>query len=460
MNQSEAFCGFEIQYRPNRDTDITLHKFMRLGAGLAGSQAESMAPPRLWQNSLMKGNGGAASLRIQALVIGAGPAGAAAALTLARNGVDVALVDQHDFPRDKACGDALIPDALAALRRLGLDRQVQQHARRLDGIRIYAPDRSFAEIDGTLASCPRYTLDEVIRADAVGAGARFLAPLRLTGFVVKDECVRGARFGNGDGSSAATIAAEVVFLATGAASAPLELAGLCQRKEPAGIAVRAYFRNERLADDFDRLIISFDHGICPGYGWIFPAPDGLFNIGAGYYLDARRRPAVGNVRRVFESFVASFPPARAVLAEARQVSELRGAPLRTALKGARFSRPGLLVVGEAAGTTYSFSGEGIGKALETGMLAAQHAIDFFRGRHDMRALCSAYEESLRRDLAPRFAAYETAQRWLSYPRLCNFLAARARNGSFVRRELEGLLAETSDPSRLFSVGGMLRALVA
>ncbi|MDP9044047.1 MAG: FAD-dependent oxidoreductase, partial [Pseudomonadota bacterium] len=54
------------------------------------------------------------------LVVGAGPAGSAAAITLARAGCDVVLIDQHAFPRDKVCGDGLIPDAHHALRRLGV----------------------------------------------------------------------------------------------------------------------------------------------------------------------------------------------------------------------------------------------------------------------------------------------------------------------------------------------------
>ena len=54
------------------------------------------------------------------LVVGAGPAGSAAAITLARAGVDVVLVDHHAFPREKVCGDGLIPDAHRALRRLGV----------------------------------------------------------------------------------------------------------------------------------------------------------------------------------------------------------------------------------------------------------------------------------------------------------------------------------------------------
>ncbi|MES1163743.1 MAG: FAD-dependent oxidoreductase, partial [Rhizobacter sp.] len=62
------------------------------------------------------------------LVIGAGPAGSAAAITLARAGLDVVLVDQHVFPRDKICGDGLIPDAHNALRKLGVLDEVMAQA--------------------------------------------------------------------------------------------------------------------------------------------------------------------------------------------------------------------------------------------------------------------------------------------------------------------------------------------
>ena len=65
--------------------------------------------------------------RCDVLVVGAGPAGSACAQWLARAGFDVALVDQHDFPRDKTCGDGLIPDAHAALVRLGVHDQVMRH---------------------------------------------------------------------------------------------------------------------------------------------------------------------------------------------------------------------------------------------------------------------------------------------------------------------------------------------
>src|SRR6195952_236704 len=67
--------------------------------------------------------------RCEVLVVGAGPAGSATAITLARRGFQVVLVDQHAFPRDKVCGDGLIPDAHHALRKLGVYDEVMAAAR-------------------------------------------------------------------------------------------------------------------------------------------------------------------------------------------------------------------------------------------------------------------------------------------------------------------------------------------
>ena len=71
------------------------------------------------------------------LVIGAGPAGSAAARRLALGGLRVVLVDRCVFPRDKVCGDAIIPDALEAIGDLGLDPVVRAAARFLEGVTVY-----------------------------------------------------------------------------------------------------------------------------------------------------------------------------------------------------------------------------------------------------------------------------------------------------------------------------------
>ncbi|UUZ65235.1 FAD-dependent monooxygenase [Polaromonas sp. P1-6] len=155
----------------------------------------------------------------QVLVIGAGPAGCAAAMTLARAGIDTILVDQSRFPRDKVCGDALIPDALRALDRLGLARELLSAARPLQHMRVFSPNGSHVELDGQLASLPRLRLDNALRGAAVAAGARFLAPLRLARFMESDGTLCGACFKAPGNRAETAIRAELLLLATGAASA-------------------------------------------------------------------------------------------------------------------------------------------------------------------------------------------------------------------------------------------------
>src|SRR5262245_4834748 len=134
----------------------------------------------------------AAAMRCDALVVGAGPAGSVAARVLAQGGLDVVLADRHSFPRDKACGDALIPDALAALRRLGLHERVLDGARSLGALDIYAPGGARVRLAGPAACLPRVVLDDALRRAAESAGARFLGRHLLAAPVESAGAVRGA----------------------------------------------------------------------------------------------------------------------------------------------------------------------------------------------------------------------------------------------------------------------------
>jgi geranylgeranyl reductase family protein len=386
-------------------------------------------------------------MRVDALVIGAGPAGSAAAITLAKAGRDVLLVDRCAFPRDKVCGDALIPDALNALDRLGLREAVTRRARVLDGVRIYAPGGQFVDVSGECACIPRVTFDDILRSEAVRAGARFMPGVGVRSAIADGDAIAGADL------RTAQVRAGVTLLATGAAAEPLKRFGVCHRVTPSATAARIYVRtDDAFARDARHLCISYDAAICPGYGWIFPGPGATFNVGVGYFYDGRTPPPEKNVRKLLQRFLDTFPPAEDVMRRAIVVSGLKGAPLRTALCGSALSRRGLLVLGEAAGLTYSFSGEGIGKALESGIIAAETVL---QGEG-----AETYAARIRAAFGPRFRAYKLAQDWLSNPRVANLLARRARKSRFVRRELSGLFQETADPRRLFSAAGMLRSFVS
>ena len=391
------------------------------------------------------------------LVVGAGPAGCAAALTLARGGLKVIIADEHIFPREKVCGDALIPDAVRALDRLGLWTDISRNALQLGKLKIFAPNRQMVEIHGEVASIPRIVMDDLILQAAVRSGAEFIPGFRAISPCQETGRVHGVLFQNLTDKSLEKISAKYVVLATGAAPSILEAFDVCERKQPSGFALRGYFQADRhVAEMWDSLAISFDASLLPGYGWIFPGPDGVFNVGVGVFNNGKR-PSKMNVRELWETFISGFPLAAELVHSARPLGRLRGAPLRTGLWGTTLSRPGLLVAGEAAGTTYSFSGEGIGKALESGIIAGEvlkHAFasQSLNPEHE-------YVNVISKSFRNIFDAYEKAQNWLENPSFCNWLARRAGKSAYVRQQLAGIFSETVGPRTLFSFQGVCRALI-
>ena len=400
--------------------------------------------------------------RCDVLVIGAGPAGAACAQWLARAGVDVMLVDQHDFPRDKTCGDGLIPDAHHALARLGVLDEVMAVARKLPALACIGPRGGRVDVPGTLAMLPRRELDDIVCRAAVRAGAKLHTPWRFDAPLLDGELVVGARLRQGD--HACDIHARWVVLATGAAALPLEVAGMCTRRSPSGIGLRAYVKNDAMVDRITTLEVVWDKRTAPGYGWIFPAPEGRFNIGVGIGnteaatdgTTAKMKDV--NLRRVFDSFCQYYEPARELMRTGTMEGGLKGAPLRFSLQGARFARPGLLVTGEAAGSTYAFTGEGIGKALETGLMAAEALLGASDGpvpAGDAPQVRSVYEARLAA-LRPRFDLYDRANRINAHPWLADLVIWRARRSPRLLRRMSGVLEETSNPGNLVSARGLFK----
>ena len=411
--------------------------------------------------------------RCDVLVVGAGPAGSATAQVLARGGRDVVLVDAHAFPRDKVCGDGLIPDAHRALARLGVLEAVMAEARSAATLACIAPRGGRIDVPGSLAVLPRKRLDEIVCRAAVDAGARMFAPLRFSAPLREGANgsgrVVGAVLRHGDAER--EIRARWVVLATGAQPQALIAAGMCERRTPSGIALRGYIRNPAMATRITSLEVVWHKRLSPGYGWIFPCGDDVFNIGVGVAQshrasrDGRHAMQDVNLREVFAAFKELYAPAGALVAggtwhgEAGQ--ELKGAPLRCSLEGARLESPGLLVTGEAAGSTYAFTGEGIGKAMETGI----HAAEAILARPDGAAASADVDAFVRSDYAarvaalkPRFALYEEANRANAHPWLIDLLVWSARRSPRRLQRMAGVLEETHIPTDAVTVRGVLRRL--
>ncbi len=397
-----------------------------------------------------------AEVRADVAVVGAGPAGSIAALVLARAGLDVALIDRAVFPRDKACGDGLMPDALGALRDLGLADRVLPDARRVTTLRIYSPNGTPVNIAGEFAVVPRARLDAILCAAAVEAGARLFSGVRASGPIEDAGRIAGVA-GETEKKEDVCFRAPVTVLATGAGAGPLEAFGVCERSRSTATAARFYLTIEAAsAFDLDALCISYERSICPGSGWIFPGPGRSFNVGVGFFNAAP--PATRNIRQLLARFLEHFPLARELDAVGGERTAVRGAPIRTGMTGSCLSRPGLLVVGDAAALTYPISGEGIGKAMESGILAGDVITEGVHQGRTPDVIAARYADALEAKFLRRFQAYTNAQRWVAHPSLVDVLAWRANAGTYVRRQIEGLVNETAEPASILSVRGVLRSL--
>ncbi len=320
------------------------------------------------------------------IVVGAGPAGSAAAWQLRQAGREVVVLEKAAFPREKVCGDGLTPRGVKALQDLGVDTSPQAGWVRHRGLRVHGGG-VVTEVDWPrLQHWPdhslvlrRSELDARLAAHAEAAGARVHTGVTVTEPLLDDAGrVAGVHAQAGPDKEPQVWRAPLVVSAEGLSGRLAKAVGLVRRDDrPLGVAVRRYVRSRRAADEY--LDISFDlsatgpsRDSMPGYGWIFGMGDGTANVGYGL-LDTRRGTGADH-RTVLRAWLDTFP-AEEGLTEEDAVTPLRGAGLPMALnRGPAYTR-GLLLAGDAAGTVNPFNGEGISYALETGRLAGETAAD-------------------------------------------------------------------------------------
>ena len=380
------------------------------------------------------------------VLVGAGPAGSTTALHLARAGHRVLLLDRKSFPREKVCGDGLIHDAIECARRAGLYDELKAAAHPLDGLRVYAPNGLCVDFSGDFWTLERLRLDHLILRGAITAGASFF-PGEVTGVSQGDAGVQVTLKG-----MTAPVKARSALLATGADLSLLRRMGFTAPSSPSAVAMRCYVQSEI---EIRRLVVCFDGSCLPGYAWIFPLGRSRYNVGCGLFGLA---PGDGapSLQALFNSFLEGFPLARELMAKGELLSLLKGSPLRCGLEGVPGRcRPAarILAAGEAIGTTFPFTGEGIGKAMESGELAAGLLDEALRT--DRWDGLSDYPGLLERELRLKYLGYQKAERWLSRPWVANLVARRAIRSPFLRAALEGILNETADPRRVFSPATIL-----
>jgi flavin-dependent dehydrogenase len=352
---------------------------------------------------------------LDVLIVGAGPAGAVAAVVLARAGVRVRIVDRATFPRGKLCGDTVNPGALARLKALGLAADLEARGLPVAGM-LVTGERGVAiegrYPDGVVGrAIVRRDLDWLLLRGAIGAGCQFEAGVNVRGAVVTDtkagRAVSGVTIGaNGSGE---TLAARVTIAADGRHSTIAFGLGLARHPpRPRRWAIGAYYENftngvRRVSDPPPDLrltpgVLGEMHIRRGRYIGVAPLPGGLTNV----CLVRPSRPGDADLRdpaALLSRELMRDPLLRDRAAAAR----LAGPPVvlgPLAVDATGAGLDGLLLAGDAAGFIDPMTGDGLRFAVRGGELAAAAA---------MRALEHGWTGVHQQHAAARRA--EFSQKW-------------------------------------------------
>ena len=358
--------------------------------------------------------------RVDVLVAGAGPAGSAAAIELARSGARVLLADKASFPRDKPCGGGLTG---RALRHAPCDvSPVVEHA--VDGFVFRAGYRTAVSRrapETLIAMTQRRRLDAHLAEQAADAGADF-RPGAAVAELEADEDGVTAKVGS------ERVRAAYVVGADGANGIVARAAGLGEGIV-CGVALEGNVAWGELARERYSRTAWVEVGVVAGgYGWVFPKGEHA-NLGVGGWLGEGPRLREHLVRLAREHGV-----------DPAALQDVRGHRLPMRRPGEPAARGRVLLIGDAAGLVYPLSGYGIYEAFVSARLAADAILD---GRVE------EYERTLAGALDRHAHASWAAKRALERsPRAC--LWALRAPGVFdtVAGLLRGDLGHPSEARRL------------
>ncbi|MFV0425565.1 MAG: geranylgeranyl reductase family protein [Beutenbergiaceae bacterium] len=327
------------------------------------------------------------------IVVGAGPAGAAAAHYLAAAGRSVLLLEKATFPRDKVCGDGLTPRAVSELVRMGVPMPAEDGWMRNRGLRVigggHTLELPWPEIDKYPSyglTKARMSLDATLAFHARATGAKLMEGMNVTGPVMDDRTgrivgvsvrqvdTRGRRIATDSGSQQ-ILRAPLVIAADGVSARLATAMGIAKRDDrPMGVAVRTYFNSPRHDDEWMESQLELWEGergksaLLPGYGWIFPLGDGTVNVGLGS-VSSNAKATQLDYRALLAAWMKNAPADWEFTPE-NQIGPVRGAALPMAFNRKPIYRRALMLVGDSGGMVSPFNGEGIAYAIQAGRVAA------------------------------------------------------------------------------------------
>jgi menaquinone-9 beta-reductase len=353
--------------------------------------------------------------RSDVFIVGAGPAGATAAIRLLQRRPDlsVTLLDRQAFPRDKSCGDGLGPGVVRVLNELGIANLLAGQSSPT-AVRVVGPDGIIATARGPIIGgkdlrgfvVPRHDFDAILVREAVRLGARFVQGT----FKGTDRADMGRLVRYGSEGSSITESTGLLIGADGAYSMVRKALGLKGADDKVRhIAMRAYCRLES-PEKPPALQLEFTKTLLPAYGWVFPLTEGRANIGVGLPISIFKKRRL-DLDKLLDDFIVALNERGYRVTE---VENRRSHHLPHSAGLAQMAHPRAVLIGDAAGTINALSGEGIYYGMRAAVELADSLTPAGEPRLDasdasLRAFERRYRKSLRRHFFSAYAAHRMLQ---------------------------------------------------
>jgi geranylgeranyl reductase family protein len=407
-----------------------------------------------------------AVIETDVLIVGAGPAGAATALFLAKKNISSVLVDKAFFPRDKICGDALSGKVVEVLNKLDKNfaHELNCNEKFIGswGVTFVAPNNESLRVPFSTKKeagiapgfiSKRIDFDNwLVQKIKLNPLVQLLEQTEIRNYRMEKDFVVA------ETTDGKIFHSKLVVACDGAHSVfSKNVAGLVTEPQHNCFGLRAYYKNVKGLDKENFIELHFLNEILPGYFWIFPLPNGEANVGIGMRADKLAEKKI-NLKKAFEKIVAENKTIHERFSEATLAGDIKlyGLPLgsrKRKISGERF-----LLCGDAAQLIDPFTGEGIGNAMQSGMYAAMQVERCLTLNNFSEKFMQQYDTELYKRLGDELQLSYRMQQLVSYPSLFNFVVKKANSNKILRETISCMFEDLDMRARLKNPFFYLRLL--